>query len=120
MVTPMEIEDQENLICGICEAEFLTNSKLENHIKSEHIVEDGLIQCNECKVKKQSYKSLVKHKKSKHNLKKSGKTKTVNKIKIEGEENCKLCNLQIERCKIYLHYKGFFSKLLSKIEFLYI
>ena len=84
---------------------FFTDLKLEKHIKSEHFNENGSAQCNECKVKRSNYKLLVKHKKLKHKVKKIKKLKLVNKVKIEDEENCKLCDVSVEKCQIYDHYK---------------
>ena len=101
----MEIESHEKLNCGICGEEFFTDLKLEKHIKSEHFNENGSAQCNECKVKRSNYKLLVKHKKLKHKVKKIKKLKLVNKVKIEDEENCKLCDVSVEKCQIYDHYK---------------
>ena len=103
--TTLEIEAHEKLNCGICGEEFFTNLKLEKHIKSEHFNENGSAQCNECKVKRSNYKLLVKHKKLKHKVKKIKKLKLVNKVKIEDEENCKLCDVSVEKCQIYDHYK---------------
>ena len=102
----MKIENLEILNCGICGEEFLTNLKLEKHITSEHFNEENsTLQCNECKVQKSNYKLLVKHKKIKHKVKKSIKSKTVNKIRRDGEEKCKFCEAVIEKSKIYEHYK---------------
>ena len=102
----MEVENLEILKCGICGVEFLTNSKLEKHIKSEHFNEENsTLQCNKCKVQKSNYNLLVKHKKIKHKVKKSIKSKTVNKIRTDAEENCKFCERVIEKSKIYEHYK---------------
>ena len=40
-IASMEIEILKIVNCGICDEEFLTNSKLENHVKSEHFNEEN-------------------------------------------------------------------------------